>query len=749
MTAIDPHEDKLTPESQSPKWTNVRLIYCREMLDQLRDRRTLFTIVLLPIVLYPLVGTLLLQIAQFSRQYPNIVCVVGGETLGEDLPDLFVGDGFAAELSNPEHAIDLARHQWNEFSSPEDLKSKSHDWIRNSVYDVVVVIPPTVFDASPADGVGDVSKASGLIAPQWELLYNVASDQSMLARDRVTGILASWRDRWVSMRLESRQIDAELLHPFSLNFLDIAPSSVREAAFWSKVLPFVMLVWAMTGAFYPAVDLVAGEKERGTLETLLCSSALRGEIVWGKLLAVTTFSMLTAILNVGSMLVTSSLVFRQMAISQTGTFASPPLVPLMWLVVALVPLSALFSALALAVAAMAKSSKEGQYYLMPLMMVSLPLVLLPMMPGTTLSMGTSLIPVTGMFLLVRSLVEGQYASALMHLPMVAGVTMLALGLAARWARRQFESEAVLFAGGEQWQLSRWARTIWEDRRLTASPAQAYFAAGVILIGLFFGKLIVTSMPDDFAGIVRMVLVPQIGLILTPTLLIAMICTRSVRKSLRLTAPTSWASLPIALLLGIVIHPAYVMLAGWIHAIYPISQAATDSLKPFAQTVADAPWLYVVLLMAVLPAICEELAYRGFIFGGLVCGASPLRAVLVTSVVFGVSHSVLQQSIAATTMGMLLGYVCLRSGSVFPSMIIHVVVNSFSLMISRVDQWEFPGLSLFVRTSIEGVEYQPMWVVIASCIALCTVMYFALMDYRDECEIACPVQGNASPLGLST
>jgi len=72
----------------------------------------------------------------------------------------------------------------------------------------------------------------------------------------------------------------------------------REAAFWSKLLPFIMLVWAMTGAFYPGDrPSVAGEKERGTLETLLCSPALRGEIVWGKLGAVMSFSMLTAILN--------------------------------------------------------------------------------------------------------------------------------------------------------------------------------------------------------------------------------------------------------------------------------------------------------------------------------------------------------------------------------------------------------------------------------------------------------------------
>ena len=82
----------------------------------------------------------------------------------------------------------------------------------------------------------------------------------------------------------------------------------RKAALWSKILPFVLLLWALTGAFYPAVDLCAGEKERGTLETLLSSPAERSEIVWGKLLTVMLFSMATALLNLLSMGVTGSFV---------------------------------------------------------------------------------------------------------------------------------------------------------------------------------------------------------------------------------------------------------------------------------------------------------------------------------------------------------------------------------------------------------------------------------------------------------
>ena len=394
----------------------IWLIYMREMRDQLRDRRTLFTIAVLPILLYPIVGMLLLQIAQFTQQHPTSVCVVGTEHL-QGVPSLLADEAFAEGLTDNADNLELLPYQWSDITPHGDVVQETSTWVREGAFDVVMLIPPEFADAEKR-GVDD--------AAQIKLLFNVASDQSMVARDRVTGVLTKWRGGWVRDRLSQSGFDLAMLEPFQLDDIDIAPERTREAAFWSKLLPFIMLVWAMTGAFYPAIDLVAGEKERGTLETLLCSPALRGEIVWGKLGAVTTFSMMTAILNAGSMLVTSSFVFGQIGIAGNSAMGSPPIVPMLWLLVALVPLSALFSALALAVAAMARSSKEGQYYLMPLMMVTLPLVLLPMLPGTTLSVGTSLIPVTGMFLLVRALVEGQYATAMLFVPLVVMVTSICL-----------------------------------------------------------------------------------------------------------------------------------------------------------------------------------------------------------------------------------------------------------------------------------------------------------------------------------
>ncbi|MEO1528990.1 MAG: ABC transporter permease subunit/CPBP intramembrane protease [Planctomycetota bacterium] len=715
-----------------PRLTAVWLIYLREMRDQLRDRRTLFTIAVLPIMLYPLVGMLLLQIAQFSRQSQTAICLVGTENL-EEAPTLIEGETFASHLVDEPESLELLTYRWDEFDEAADpIREKARVWIRDNAFDLVVLIPPG-FSSQEVVKDSDANLDPTAQSSKIELYHNVASDQSMVARERVSEILTTWRSGWVRDRIAGAGIDPDSLWPFDFSDTDVAPERTREAAFWSKLLPFIMLVWAMTGAFYPAIDLVAGEKERGTLETLLCSPALRGEIVWGKLGAVATFSMLTALLNAGSMLMTSSLVFRHIDIgAASSSLGAPPLVPMLWLLVALVPLALLFSALALAVAAMAKSSKEGQYYLMPLMMVTLPLVMLPMVPGTTLNVGTSLIPVTGMFLLVRSLVEGQYMIALTYVPMVLGVTAVCLWFASRWACRQFEDESVLFGGGEKWELSSWVRHLWRDRQRTATPAQGYACGAIILVTLFFLRLTITTVPETFAGIAKLVIMPQV-LIAFPAILMATMLTTSMREGLRIRMP-HWTTLPLGVLLGVTLHPTYVMVSKFVSHLYPLSEQTVAAMKPFSDQIASAPWLAVVLLMAALPAICEELAFRGFVFGGLVRERGRVRAVIVTAVMFGISHGVLQQSITATLMGLILGWITLRTGSILPCILIHFSNNALSVSLDRIATSSWEGAALFVTQTDAGPMYQPLWSVVSLGVAMTCLVYFGTLEQvHDDAE----------------
>ena len=130
-----------------PRLSAIWLIYMREMRDQLRDRRTLFTIAVLPILLYPLVGTLLLQIAQFTRQHPTSICIVGTDHL-TDTPPLVDGEAFAEGLADDNTRLEVLNYDWNEVGGVQGVKDETSRWVRQGIFDVVVVIPPPFADPS-------------------------------------------------------------------------------------------------------------------------------------------------------------------------------------------------------------------------------------------------------------------------------------------------------------------------------------------------------------------------------------------------------------------------------------------------------------------------------------------------------------------------------------------------------------------------------------------------------------------------
>ena len=280
----------------------------------------------------------------------------------------------------------------------QDVAEVIRAMVRNGQYDGALVLPSQL----PAQ-LAEFRRAieQGEEAPTLEvrpeIIYSTANEKSQIAFARLYPVMKRWVETVGETNLKAAGIPAEAARPVDVGSADVAgETKFKGAAIWSKVLPIVLLLWAMTGAFYPAIDVCAGEKERGTLETLLSSPAERTEIVLGKLLTVMVFSMATAGLNLVSMGVTGWLLLSRMP--QVG---SPPVESILWLALALIPVAALYSALCLALAAFAKSTKEGQYYLMPLLLITMPLVLVPMTPAAELDLGNALVPVTGIVLLLR------------------------------------------------------------------------------------------------------------------------------------------------------------------------------------------------------------------------------------------------------------------------------------------------------------------------------------------------------------
>ncbi|MBC7856573.1 MAG: CPBP family intramembrane metalloprotease [Pirellulaceae bacterium] len=664
-------------------WTNVKLIYCRELRDQMRDRRTLFTIFVLPLLLYPILAMLAFQMQQFRKEYPSKILVVGAEGLPPQ-PLLFEDGHFALSVC-PEKECLLLEMELSEAvaqgATDDEVAATATAELRAGKWDAVVHFPRE-FSRRLAAAQATDSDVTKNPLPQPEIFLSTASDKSQVAHTRVTAVIGRWRDAIIAGNLKQNNLPVTAIAPFNLANTDVAEPVQARAALWAKVLPFVLLVWALTGAFYPAVDLCAGEKERGTLETLLSSPAQRSEIVWGKLLTVMTFSMATSLLNLASMGATGTFIAGQLEKMAANPLpmhiGPPPLAAIFWLVLALVPISAMFSALSLAVAAFARSSKEGQYYLLPLLMISLPLMMLSLLPNSQLDVGTAMIPLTGVMLLLRVLIEGQLFEALKYLPIVAGVTSLSCWFAIRWAIHQFNDESVLFRESERFHLGLWVRQMLVKREDAPTVGEAVCCGVTLLVIRFFSSFMLPPPrgPIDF---INTTLVVQIALIATPACLMAIMLTRRPLGSLGLRAPSHWATLPAAVILAACLHPAAVWLSYGIEAVYPKSQALREALATLGSAMEGTPAWQLVLLLALLPAVCEELAFRGFVLNGLRRSGHKWGAILVTSALFGVVHMLLQQSLSAFLIGIVIGYVAVKTNSIWPAMLFHFTHNSLAVL----------------------------------------------------------------------
>lgn len=750
-------------------WRNIRLIYAREIRDQLRDRRTLFMIAVLPLLLYPLLGMSVFQLSQFLRKSEPKVLVIGSEQLThrDDIPALFEGDRFAAALFDaPEDANRLQVEFVNPTSESKDSSRRDHEVsagepsdsrlpegafeaalgsaqrrLKSGDVQVVLVFPSDfgerlhvlreeIRSASTRVPLQAGQEAEGtpkaIEIPEPELMYNSAREKSRVAHAQIWQILSTWKSQIVRDNLLASRVPANAAKPFTLKPRDIADRDQQEAALWSKILPFVLFIWALTGAFYPAVDLCAGEKERGTLETLLSSPALRSEIVWGKLLTVMTFSVATALLNLLSLGFTAQYIVGQLRMLPAGDFAAgldlPPLGALFWLLVALLPMSALFSALCLACAAFARSTKEGQYYLMPLLLVTMPLMMLPMAPGAELDLGNSLIPVTGVVLLIRGLVQGNFADVLPYVVPVVAVTLACCLFAIRWAVYQFSQESVLFRESERFSLRHWLIHLVRDRQSTPSLAEAFFGVVLIYVIQFFANLAMTAnAPPEpsFAFFSLTVIVSQVLCIALPAVCMALVLTSKPSKSLLLRHPPNFASCLAAIAIAVVWHPLGHTLVGLISKLYPLSEELQAQSQSMMHLLGSAPYSWLpFLLIAVLPAICEELAFRGFVLSGLRHLGHKWWAIGLSAVFFGLAHTVIQQSIAATAVGLVIGYLAVQTGSLVPCILFHMTYNSLMLLSTRWPELlsHAPALKVLVAEGeAGGLEYN--WPVLATCSVL--------------------------------
>ena len=716
-------------------WTNVKRIFNREIRDQLRDRRTLFTTLILPLMMYPILGLLMLQIAQFVSETSSKVQVIGWGAI-DDLPVLFDNNKFTDDHAPAAgKLLDLEFYEGGEQSTSE-VYDDAKKLVDSDEFDAVIVFPADLQQyilalrnevearedegSTVEDSQSDDSglKSAETVLPQGpQIVFNSVDDKSKIARKRIADVLESWQTSIKQTLFQAGNIPLKIADPIAIVDRDTAPEESRTAALWASIIPMLLLLWTLSGAFYPAVDLCAGEKERGTLETLLCGPAKRIEIVAGKLLTIMTFSFFTSFFNLVSIAFTGVFMIGRMMPEGSPLHEQLGSVPgwsILWSLVVLVPLVAMFSALALSAATFARSSKEGQYYMMPLLILCMPLMMISMIPSVELNLGTSLIPVAGAALLLRNLIESQFSVAIRFAFPVVASSMFCCYLALRWATAQFNSESVLFRESEKWDVKLWLLQLLKTPRVAPTAGMAISFALFVLILRFFANF----LTPDVMTWQGLLLNNSVALILTvgvPAILAAVFLTNNLWDTLnirRVSAPV----LVIAVLLPFSLQPIISWFGVVIAEIYPMSPSMLAGLEGMEKMFVDAPWGWLLLAFAVVPAVFEELAFRGFMLSGLRSETKDWTAIFITAAFFGITHGILQQSLNAGMVGVLLGYVAVRTNSIIPTMIIHFLHNGLLVVVgkfSAILEWQQT-----LQVKYDDVDvYSPLVTVVGTVITL--------------------------------
>jgi sodium transport system permease protein len=623
-------------------------IWKKELSETLRDRRTLFIMIVLPVLLYPMIIMGFTRLAESESDavlaQPSTVAVWGRvpaalqEALGSRARlavrrDLGLPDGMRARAAGPGLPRPSRRlvEPRNERPRDPDLPPE-YEEVPNAVLNAArdLVASRRVDAVLVAWGGGDAVS----------IYFDSVRDESSLARTRLERAVAAYVDGASGLDFEAA-------------VRDVAPPSRQAGRIIGAMLPFLLLTLCIMGGLYPAIDLTAGEKERGTMQTLMCAPVLPGEIIGGKFLAVWTLSLASAAANVVSLATT---VTRALPVDG----ASIPPATYVLAGVILVPVTFFTSALFLALAVFARDYKEGQSFLTPVYFVLAFPAMVTMVPTIELNAWTTFAPVVNIALLIKALLLGDARPDLVFITLAASgiYAVLALSLAVR----VFHREQVLLGGRES---IAGVFGLQPGATSAPSPSLALVMYCVALVASFYGSLVLEPR-----GFMVSLLVMQWGFFLLPVLLAALLMRMDLRDTFALRMPRL-LPLAAAAILGVT---AWTFASGILLRLAPPPETLVRALERLLRlTDEGAPLWAIWLVVAITPAICEEALFRGFILNGLrSLGAVP--AIGISALLFGIAHASIYRLLPTFFLGIVLGVVVWRTGSLLCSVVMHALNN---------------------------------------------------------------------------
>jgi len=700
--------------TSNSEWRRRCRLTLKELRETLRDRRTILTLILMPVLAYPILGVAFqrLLISQVSGNTRPEYHVAFASPLDASEFDAFFSqaqtlyrlreririrsdeaDANSTTAAATDPGSNVSMSQGAETSAgevepilratwpaPDEAPLTVEEMVLRGMADVGVIVEERPrFNRDEERG--------GRI----QLFYAKGSPRSRDAYrymvDRIETLNADWLLR---VALEEHRTT-------SVTKIQVTPLSTATGrnVTLASLIPLVLLLMTVTGAVYPAIDLTAGERERHTLETLIAAPVPRLELLSAKYVAVVAVAILTAVINLASMIVTLQAIGFDKAILGEGAFTWKSIAALFGL---LTVFAAFFSAVLLCLTSVARSFKEAQAYLIPLMLLSLAPGVASLIPGVELGSGFAVVPLLNMVLLARATVMGTATASLAAV--VVGSTLAygaaALALAARW----FGSDAVLAGSSGDWgDLFR--RPEKPSAQPSPTTAAAVFA---VMFPAFFITGSLVGRQEELSIATRLTLNAVLTALLFGVWPLGVAIWRRIPPlaAFRLNPPALLA-VSGAILAGFLAWPLMHELTLWQMraGIGTLGAEQMERAKGILEAWKQVPFPVVLLAMAIVPAVFEELSFRGFLFSALERHLRGPATVVATAVAFGFFHLLVGGTLAverflpSTILGLILGTIALWSGSVLPGIFFHIAHNGTLITIAhyrdelKARGWDLP------------------------------------------------------------
>lgn len=640
----------------------VKQIFKKEMIDILRDKKTIFMMIILPLLLYPIlmVGASSIMSMSINKMEQTTVNI--------------------AFNNNPSDNLINILNKTNEYDEAKVNIIKVDDY-------------KEALDNETLDAYVEINENNDI--QSYKIYTNSSKNNSYTAEKRIKEALDEYKEEIVEMNLAQEGLDAQkTLEPITCETLDIAKNEEIAGNILGQILPFILIIGVLLGSIYPAIDVMAGEKERGTLETLFTLPISNLELVMGKYMAVSFCAVVTAFLNIISILI--SIGFMTLTAGIANEMGIPKfdftqmIFPGIITMICIGLFAMVVSAISMCVCSLAKSFKDAQNYITPVMLIIMIPSYVSMIPNIELDGFTSTIPVVNISLLIKSVLSFKFDLNLIAIVFVSNFAFMILSVLL--LSKMFNSEEILFGNNRSFSFLEKRSNIKKGTMPTISDGAILYAVGLVLL-IYVGSLV--QLKFKMAGLA----ITQVMIICLP-LLFAYYIKTDFKKTFSLRKINLKQILG-----GILIWMGGFVLINLITQItlylFPqnmeVAEALTDAIIIKDNLVLN------LAIVALMPAICEEIFFRGFIFTSFKGKSSSKIAIITSGILFGFMHMDFLRIIPTSILGIIFAYTVYKSESIFIAMILHFINNSIAVLVSHYPNSELVKMSSFIELDFKNLN----------------------------------------------